>query len=840
MQILHFKTNVQLKNVIGRDLINDDNVAIQELVKNSFDAGSKKVKIIFRNFKKNKDKLISNDNKEKFLRDSSKILIIDSGEGMSLEDLKDKWLNIAYSSKKSEKEKFGRVMAGAKGVGRFSCDRLGEYLNIYTKSEKDEKINYLSINWNDFEIENDLNYEIQKVEVILNEPLSINEFEKQNRYLFGKSGTILEISKLREEWITRESGKYNYNKLISLKTHLEKLTNPNQKIDKNSFVVDLIIEELDKNDFNLNTQSGNRDYNFLKGPVENKIFKKLSFKTTFIESVISKDGKTITTVLKDRDRTIFKLIEKNKFRNLKDIKIIFYFLNQYSKAYFKRETGIESLRFGSVFLFINGFRVPPFGDYGDGWLGLELRKGQGRARYLGARDLIGRVEINDSNNIFKIISNREGLVRNKAHDELVGNSKNNFKKSYFYSMFRKLELFVVNGLDWDSITKSPDKDNIEEEERFEVKEFMKGFYNKLKSKKWKYNPKDEIYAISQEEKDYRTIQQIHKIITVTTKEKDIISLYINEKIIQNLAKENVEKLNSILQSVKNFDLKKFDLKTSKGIEKIKKTLEELAKKAETEEKERKTAEKKASEESKKRKEAEEERDKAKKEAEEERQKREGSEKRELFIKSLLGKDTEEIQKLQHQIKISSNNISEAMLYLKENYVDKNKSPPVSFLKSIISDIILESYKINKITSIVTSANFDLYSKKIKEDIVTFIKEYTEGFKSRFIKTNIKCGDIEFKTYFSPLEVQIIVDNLYNNSDKAGANDVTIQFEKRSPKELKLKFIDNGRKVSKEHIPELFKFGFTTRKGGSGIGLYNIKSILKSMNSEIKFIQDDNE
>lgn len=253
--------------------------------------------------------------------------------------------------------------------------------------------------------------------------------------------------------------------MVSLKSSLEKLINPNQNIDKESFVIELKIEDLSRSDFNLKTDKGLQEYEFLNSPVENKIFKELSFRTTLLESEISKDGKQIITSLKDRDKLIFKLIEKNTFNHLKDIRIVLHFLNQYSKAYFKRQTGIRSIQFGSIYLFINGFRVPPFGDYGNDWLGLELRKGQGRARYLGARDLIGRVEINDSRNIFKIISNREGLVKNEAQDELVGNTKANFVNSYFYSVFRKIELYVVDGLDWDSIKKRPKADdNIEEEE----------------------------------------------------------------------------------------------------------------------------------------------------------------------------------------------------------------------------------------------------------------------------------------------------------------------------------------------------------------------------------------
>lgn len=44
---LRFKTNTLLKNLVGKDLINEDNIAIVELVKNSYDARSPSVKVIF-------------------------------------------------------------------------------------------------------------------------------------------------------------------------------------------------------------------------------------------------------------------------------------------------------------------------------------------------------------------------------------------------------------------------------------------------------------------------------------------------------------------------------------------------------------------------------------------------------------------------------------------------------------------------------------------------------------------------------------------------------------------------------------------------------------------------
>ena len=69
------------------------------------------------------------------------------------------------------------------------------------------------------------------------------------------------------------------------------------------------------------------------------------------------------------------------------------------KTYYKakydytRLMGIDSINFGSVFLFRNGFRILPFGETGDDSWGIDFRAQQGRARYLGSRDLMGRVDV---------------------------------------------------------------------------------------------------------------------------------------------------------------------------------------------------------------------------------------------------------------------------------------------------------------------------------------------------------------------------------------------------------------------------------------------------------------
>jgi len=98
---------------------------------------------------------------------SSQIIITDKGSGMDSLDIKDKWLNIAYSDKKYLEQKKGFYLAGNKGVGRFSCDRLGEQLDLLTRKESNNLL-HLQIRWSDFEIENNKELTIQKIPVTLN------------------------------------------------------------------------------------------------------------------------------------------------------------------------------------------------------------------------------------------------------------------------------------------------------------------------------------------------------------------------------------------------------------------------------------------------------------------------------------------------------------------------------------------------------------------------------------------------------------------------------------------------------------------------------------------------
>ena len=218
---MKFKISSALKDHIGKELITDNNVAIFELVKNSYDAEAKNVKIIFKDMRS----------------PQRKIYIIDDGKGMSEQDLEEKWFFLGYSEKRdleelNKKNKSKRFLAGAKGMGRFSCDRLGSKLKVYTRTKLEKDFNVVELDWKKFE-------EDQKKEFI---SIDVNTSkQKVLRFDFGEfdnPGTIIEISNLRDEW--------SWKDLQKTKRYMQRLINPLQIPNEDSFVIPIKTERRQK------------------------------------------------------------------------------------------------------------------------------------------------------------------------------------------------------------------------------------------------------------------------------------------------------------------------------------------------------------------------------------------------------------------------------------------------------------------------------------------------------------------------------------------------------------------------------------------------------------------
>ncbi len=520
---LDFKISSGLKNIIGKELITNDRIAIFEIVKNSYDANATSVQIIFQNI---------NETIKKVKINNSRILIIDDGDGMSKKELEGKWLFVGYSDKKineaeitkknfRDKIKNKRIFAGAKGVGRFSCDRLGAKLKLYTKKDNEKGIHFLEVDWTEFEEDQKNEFQTIKVTYSTLQKLDLPDYQL---HCF-KKGTILEISSLNDKW--------DSTKLLELKKYLQRLINPSSTEKEQDFRIFLEAKEFLEQDKKVKIDE---DFNLINGPVKNIVFEKLEIKTTQIICHI-KEGKIITELI-DKGKFIFRLVEKNIYDDLNNITINLFYLNQAAKTSFTRIMGVEPKNYGSIFLYKNKFRIHPYGDEGDDWLGLEKRKAQGYARYLANRELMGRIEIHGLQEQFKEVSSRDGGV-------IKTESFKHITEFFIEKVLRRLEKYVSEGIDWDR--ENTEKQKAPEEIKKDSLKLIQNIVGQVKDPEKNIQFNQELLTILKD----KQVENLPQVI------KNIESL--NKYVMIPEHKAYIEKqLKSVKLATKNLEIEKFE------------------------------------------------------------------------------------------------------------------------------------------------------------------------------------------------------------------------------------------------------------------------------------------
>lgn len=745
MEELNFRISSALKNLIGKELITDEFVAVFELVKNSFDANAKNVRIIFKN---------------QYDGENAQIIIEDDGKGMSIDDLKNKWLFVGYSAKKDGTEdndyrnklKSKRIFAGAKGVGRFSCDRLGATLSLITKKDgfPYEK---LEVDWTDFE--EDSKEEFMNIHV-KHETLS------DSQMTFFKGGTYLVISQLRDVW--------DRQRILDLKTSLAKLINPNQENSQDEFQIKIIAEdELSKDELICN------DTEKVNGLIKNFVFEKLGLKTTFICTEIDERGDFITTTLSDRGRDIYKIKERNTYKRLSNTKVVLFQLNRVAKYNFTKLMQIEPVKYGSVFMYKNGFRIYPFGEEGDDSLGIDRRKQQGYNRFLGTRDLIGRIEISGTKiNLQETTSRDGGFIKNDTYKELL---------NFFYEKaLRRLERYVVDVIKWG--------DDQENKETGEVTSALQ--------------PED-------------VKEQILTIITNLTRSYEIIDVSYDADFLElynEAQKESVVKIaGNILKAAEKTNDPKIIESAKTHIAKVNQLVSA-------------------------KREAEKETEQIKKEKEEVEEKLHQKTKQVLFLQSIGTLDKDQIIKYHHDIQIFAetiqnwvNNISKK---LDKGEVKRNDL--LDFIEAVSKAdnkiLALARYStkanFNQTGETIYADIVDYISQYVTQILPDFYGD---------IKFSVSSDMLEYKMKFKPLEISVLIDNLISNSLKADAKHFNVSFNKREEK-LQISFLDDGKGLSSNvsDVDSLFEKGITTTKG-SGLGLFFVREQVEKEMGGIVQIED---
>ena len=219
----------------------------------------------------------------------------------------------------------------------------------------------------------------------------------------------------------------------------------------------------------------------VNGRIKNFLFEELGLKTTEIRCEVDKQSEQITTTLTDRGTLIYRLVERCPFDLLGGVKIHLFALNKSAKIHFKKVMGVDNVAYGSVFLYKNGFRVHPLGEEGDDGFGIERRKQQGFARYIGTRDLSGRIEINSDNSRFRETSSRNaGFIDSPESRELL-----QFFKEY---ALRRLELYAIDIIKWGNPVRGSEEELLPTDVKAQILEIINKLTNDPDVLDIKYDP----------------------------------------------------------------------------------------------------------------------------------------------------------------------------------------------------------------------------------------------------------------------------------------------------------------------------------------------------------------
>lgn len=376
-ETLKWQFDISTFRLIGRELITDRITALFELVKNCYDANSTTVHIEFQHVGK-KNQL-------------GKIIIKDNGVGMSLTDIKEKWMVIGTASKRIEKyspEPFNRRYTGEKGIGRFAVDKLGDVVNIRTKKKGESLSLCVNINWES------LNNNIES-----GSQLKLFT-DVENEYYFQPSniddhGTTLEISGIRDIWSVSD--------IERLSKELTKIVSPFHKLEP-PFHVSISCKEYPEYEnikvetFGLDLASHSADLAFNEKNQEILAF--------------NEDTGTLYN-------------ESTSIKSFGGVKLRLFFFDTEAKRKFNKHYRDTEERIDGVKIYRDGIITTPFAEYEkDRYkqrdvLGIDKRLWQDIFDKISTREVIGIVDISKEGNPSIIdATNRQDFIDNQEYREL--------------------------------------------------------------------------------------------------------------------------------------------------------------------------------------------------------------------------------------------------------------------------------------------------------------------------------------------------------------------------------------------------------------------------------------
>jgi len=202
----------------------------------------------------------------------------------------------------------------------------------------------------------------------------------------------------------------------------------------------------------------------------------------------------------------------------------------------------------------------------------------------------------------------------------------------------------------------------------------------------------------------------------------------------------------------------------------------------------------------------------------------------LFLQSVTSLDVKRLLSFHHEISLNASTVEN---YWKVLSVIR-EGGDAGGLSAYLERISLANRKIAAIAQFAIKANFKADTQKELTDVPAFVEQYIPNVAKEFVGSGIEfdvqnkvAGPFEIK--IRRIELSILLDNIISNSGKAQARLMQIIMEMAAKNVLRLSFRDDGKgladAISKPN--DIFALGVTTTSG-SGLGLYHVDQIVKSV------------
>ena len=395
-----FRPTARLLQLLGDELIASPRLAVFELVKNSYDADAAGATV----------RLNVN------YRDTSTITVADDGEGMTMDTLQSVWLVPGNNHRQRQRsalrrtKRHNRLPIGEKGLGRFAAHKLGNRIRLVTKAEGSDEC-VVDIDWN----------ELIAHEYLEDALVTIVE-RPPEMFVDGSTGTFIRVTDLRHTW-TRGDVRRLHNQITSIsspfaesddfRTVLEVPGNEAWTRDLPD-VAEILNRAFWKFSFRLRDGEFEWDYDFRSIPGIN---------VNRRHEIRSHDRLALPRLRNEGQYDRREFADGSESEGIGPVSGVFYAYDR-DRPIVARLPDQQAItryldEFGGVRVYRDGIRVYNYGEQGDDWLGLDLRRVNSPTRRVSNNIILGAIHLSlESSPDLIEKTNREGFVDSAAFQRL--------------------------------------------------------------------------------------------------------------------------------------------------------------------------------------------------------------------------------------------------------------------------------------------------------------------------------------------------------------------------------------------------------------------------------------